>query len=268
MDNKRKEAYINLIYELLNSPNGEAEKTLETNQELVDEGLLEIMELCAQQLAENDDQNAQNAANFLRHLRSQLAEILEISEFSPSTHYSSAEYLEFLMEVLEATRQSKGDSKVVYTLLQENLEKLDDSFADILRNWATAIFSEPEADVAEYMATDIIAFSILIQKFPLGNKANNMEISIAGYEVVLKVFTYKSHQSHRKIWAIIQNYLGVSYRERITGNKAESIESAINAFQQALLVYTQTDFPMEWANTQNNLGAAYRARIRGDKAQN
>ena len=58
MDNKRREAYINLIYELLNSPSGEKAKILQTNQELVDEGLLETMELCAQQLAENDDQNA------------------------------------------------------------------------------------------------------------------------------------------------------------------------------------------------------------------
>ena len=90
MDNKRKEAYINLIYELLNSPRGEVAKILQTNQELVDEGLLEIMELCAQQLAENDDQDYQNAANFLHYLRSQLAELLEISEFSPSTNYSLA----------------------------------------------------------------------------------------------------------------------------------------------------------------------------------
>ncbi|MDT9342100.1 hypothetical protein VV11_022875, partial [Trichodesmium erythraeum 21-75] len=74
MDKKRKEAYINLIQQLLNSPSGEVEKILEANQELVDEGLLEIMELYAQQLAENDDENAQNAANFLRHLRSQLVE--------------------------------------------------------------------------------------------------------------------------------------------------------------------------------------------------
>jgi hypothetical protein len=110
------------------------------------------MELCAQKLAENDDQNAQNAANFLRHLRSRLVEILEISESSPSTHYSSAEYLNFLMEVLQATVGSNGDSKVVYPLLQQNLDKLDENFADILRNWATAKFSEVEADVAEYIA--------------------------------------------------------------------------------------------------------------------
>ena len=43
---------------------------------------------------------------------------------------------------------------------------------------------------------------------------------------------------------------------------------AITAYQQALLVCTQTDFPIEWAKTQNNLGAAYTNRIRGDKAQN
>ncbi|MDE5070351.1 MAG: hypothetical protein O4806_00100, partial [Trichodesmium sp. St5_bin8] len=133
MDKKPREAYINLIDQLLTSPSGEAEKILETNQELVDEGLLEIMEFSAQQLAENDDENAQNAANFLRHLRSQLAELLEISEFSSSTHYSSAEYLNFLREVLRATAESKGDSKVVYPLLQQNLDKLDDNFADILR---------------------------------------------------------------------------------------------------------------------------------------
>ena len=100
MDNKRIEAYVNLINQLLNSPNGEKAKILQTNQELVDEGLLEIMELYAQQLAENDNQNTQNAANFLRHLRSQLVELLETSEFSPSTHYSSAEYLNFWREVL------------------------------------------------------------------------------------------------------------------------------------------------------------------------
>ncbi|MCH2051077.1 MAG: hypothetical protein MK289_22235, partial [Trichodesmium sp. ALOHA_ZT_67] len=117
MDNKRIEAYINFIKQLLNSPSGEVEKILEANQELVDEGLLEIMELCAQQLAENDDENAQNAANFLRHLRSQLVGLLEIFKFSPSTHYSLAEYLSFLREVLEATAESKGDPKVVYPLL-------------------------------------------------------------------------------------------------------------------------------------------------------
>ncbi|MCL2932216.1 MAG: hypothetical protein MGG11_08030 [Trichodesmium sp. MAG_R03] len=165
MDNKRREAYINLIDQLLNSTNGEAEKILQTNQELVDEGLLEIMKLCTQELAENDNQNGQNAANFLHHLRSQLAELLEISKYSPSTHYSSAEYLKFLREALQATVESNGDSKVVYRLLQQNLEKLDNNFANILRNWVTAKFSEVEADVAEAIAIYIGNFSVLISRY-------------------------------------------------------------------------------------------------------
>ncbi|MDE5101416.1 MAG: tetratricopeptide repeat protein, partial [Trichodesmium sp. St16_bin4-tuft] len=247
MDNKRKEAYINFIHQLLNSPSGEEAKILEANQELVDEGLLEIMELCAQQqLAENDDEKAQNAANFLRSLRSQLVELLEIAEFSR---------LNFLVEVLRATIQSKskGDSNVVYQLLQQNLDKLDDNFADILRNWATARFSEVEAGEAEYIAVAIINFSNRIQKFPLGSKANNMEISIAGYEVALEVFT---HKSRREIWARTQSNLGYAYWDRIRGDKAQNIEDAIYAYQQALQVYTDTDFPSEWAMTQNNLGSA------------
>ncbi|MDE5123122.1 MAG: tetratricopeptide repeat protein, partial [Trichodesmium sp. St19_bin1] len=262
MDKKRREAYINLIGQLLNSPSGEAEKILQTNQELVDEGLLEIMELCAQQLAENDDQDYQNAANFLHYLRSQLAELLEISEFSPSTNYSLAEYLKFLWEVLRTTSESKGDSKVVYSLLQQNLDKLDNNFADILR---TVKFSGVEVDVAEYITISIGNFSNYIKEFPLGSKANNIEISIAGYEVMLKVFTDKSH---RELWAMTQNNLGVAYFYRIRGDKTQNIEAAIAAYQQALLVHTQTDFPMNWAGTQNNLGNAYIYRIRGDKAQN
>ena len=65
-----------------------------------------------------------------------------------------------------------------------------------------------------------------------------------------------------------QHNLGIAYRDRIRGNKAENMEAAIAASQQALLVYTQTDFPMDWATTQNTLGLAYSDRIRGDKAQN
>ena len=173
--------------------------------------------------------------------------------------------LDFLIQVLRVTGESNGESKIIYPLLQQNLDKLDNNFADILRNWTTAKFSEVEADVAEYIAIDILNFSRLIRQFTMGDKANNMEISIAGYEVMLKVFT--SYKSHREIWATTQYNLGIAYIERIRGDKAQNLEAAIAAHQQALLVRTQTDFPMDWATTQHNLGNAYCDRIRGDKAQ-
>ncbi|NEP77361.1 MAG: tetratricopeptide repeat protein [Okeania sp. SIO3B3] len=258
MDQQRIEAYLNLINTLLLNceSKGELKKILNDNQELIDSGLSQTMFQEAQKLASAGNQDR---AEFL----------LEMANY-----LKSQDYTKFLMEVLQATQDSDGDSKVVYPLLQQNLNKLDNNFADILQNWATAKFLEVETYVAESIAAYIGNFSILIKKFPLGNKANNMEISIAGYEVMLKVFTY---EGHCKIWATIQNNLGNAYRERIMGNKAENIESAITAFQNALLVRTKTDFPIDWAMTQNNidwamtqnnLGITYTERIMGDKAEN
>ena len=44
------------------------------------------------------------------------------------------------------------------------------------------------------------------------------------------------------------------------------MEAAIAAYEKALLVWTQTDFPMECAGIQHNLGNAYR-KINQDLAQ-
>ncbi|MDH7490718.1 MAG: hypothetical protein QHH80_14590, partial [Anaerolineae bacterium] len=52
-------------------------------------------------------------------------------------------------------------------------------------------------------------------------------------------------------------------------DKAQNCSRAIQAYEQALRVYTLDRFPMDYAMTQNNLGTAYRtlAEIQ-DKAQN
>ncbi|NJR70004.1 MAG: tetratricopeptide repeat protein, partial [Synechococcales cyanobacterium CRU_2_2] len=52
------------------------------------------------------------------------------------------------------------------------------------------------------------------------------------------------------------------------GDRAENIELAIAAYQQALTVRTQTAMPIEWAQTTNNLANAYSDRIKGDRAEN
>ncbi|WP_141705457.1 tetratricopeptide repeat protein, partial [Microcystis aeruginosa] len=56
--------------------------------------------------------------------------------------------------------------------------------------------------------------------------------------------------------------------DRIRGEKADNLENAIAACQEALKVRTLDEFPQDWAMTQNNLANAYRDRIRGEKADN
>ena len=65
-----------------------------------------------------------------------------------------------------------------------------------------------------------------------------------------------------------QNNLGNAYRGRIRGERADNLESAIQAYLRSLEVRTRDAFPQDWAMTQNNLGTAYSDRIRGERADN
>jgi tetratricopeptide (TPR) repeat protein len=96
-------------------------------------------------------------------------------------------------------------------------------------------------------------------------ESGSYEEAIACYQSALQFYTSESSPQD---WAEIQNNLGLAYRERIQGEKAENLEQAIASYTGALQVYTRDAFPQHWATTQNNLGTAYSNRILGDKAQN
>ncbi|NCS10977.1 MAG: CHAT domain-containing protein [Microcystis aeruginosa G13-09] len=67
---------------------------------------------------------------------------------------------------------------------------------------------------------------------------------------------------------MVQYNLANIYSNRIRGGKAENLERAIAAFNEALKVYTFDAFPKNWAMAQSNLAGAYCDRIRGDRANN
>ena len=98
-----------------------------------------------------------------------------------------------------------------------------------------------------------------------GDKAENIERAIAGYEQALQVMT---RQAMPVEWAQTMMNLAIAYSDRIRGDKAENIERAIAGYEQALQVMTRQAMPVEWATTMMNLATAYSDRIRGDKAEN
>ena len=262
MDEERLQAYVNLINEILNCPDGEEVERLKAQPELLDAGLLDVMGQYAEYLRQQGDENR---ANFLSDFARQLAEALGISSPAASSEEEREARFNFLIEALSATEESNGNPEVVYPLLQAKQEQLDDTFAEMLRRWAEATFAEVETEQAQSIAVVIGNFSNLIKNFPLGNRAVNLEIAITGYQIVGTVFT---RETSPETWATTQNNLGNAYRNRIRGEKADNIEGAITAYQAALSVYTREAFPQDWAMTQNNLGNAYSDRIRGEKADN
>jgi CHAT domain-containing protein/tetratricopeptide (TPR) repeat protein len=254
MDEQRIAAYLDLIQQLLTCPDGDEGRILNENRELVNGEFLQVCETIAQQMEQGGRENE------ARKLR-QLVRVLR----GNGERATEQEYGQFLMAVLQAAWESGGDPNVVYPLLQQNLDKLDLTLAQILRAWASQTLEQVEAEQRQGIAADICDLGNLIQQFPLGSRADNLEIAIICYEIAFTVFTQATNPP---MWATLQNQLGNAYRNRIRGERAENLEEAIAAYSQALQVLTREAFPQDWAMTQNNLGAAYWERIRGERAEN
>ncbi|MEH2093480.1 CHAT domain-containing protein [Nostoc sp.] len=271
MDEERQKAYLTLINSLFNSPSGKANSILNANSVLIDAGLVQTMEQVASLMTE---QGYQNAADFLMNVACQLSEIISssrnvtdrtVDEGESLAKTKQEEYLIFLDQVYQATAQSDSNPQVVYPLLAENLEKLNDDFAFLLRQVIIDTLTQVEPEQAQSIAAVIGNFSDLMREFPQGDRASNLEIAIAGAEVAATVFT---HDAYPNDWATNRNNLAAAYTKRVRGDREENLERAIAAHEEALQVYTQSQFPTEWARTQSNLGNAYSDRIRSDRTQN
>ncbi|GAB4304176.1 MAG: hypothetical protein Fur0025_45800 [Oscillatoriaceae cyanobacterium] len=259
MDEQRLQAYLSLIQELLTSP-GEANQILNQSIELVDEGFVQV---CEQVAARFQKAGQENRAQFLRNVAQQVGAFL--GRRKTQGNATPTEYFQFLMQVLQAISDSNVNPEVVYPLFSQNLDTLDLNLAQILTALARDIFSKVNVEQAASIAADIGNFANLIQEFPLGRRADNLEITIAAHQLALEVYTCEAFPEQ---WATIQNNLGIAYSNRIREERADNLEKAISAYELALVVYTREAFPDEWAATQNNLGNAYLYRIKGNRADN
>jgi CHAT domain-containing protein len=266
MNEQRTEAYLNLINQLLTCNQGDEPRILQENQELLDQGLIEVMVAVAQQLGEAGNENT---AQWLMNMARQLAEALGLLDNTTTESANTPQdYFNFLIETLQKVAEN-DNPQVIYSFWAQNLDKLDDNFrqilGQILDSWARNALVSAKTEEATYVAGVIGDFSSLIQQFPLGNIAINKEIAITGHKIALNIADFDIFSLQ---WAMARYNLANAYRERIRGDKAENLENAIKLYQEALKGYTFNTFPQYWADTQHNLATAYSERIRGDKAEN
>jgi len=113
---------------------------------------------------------------------------------------------DLILHFLKATSQNQD----IYPLLTKHLDKLDNTFASELRNFASLQFANQPAKAAG-IAKIVVKFCNLIKQFEQGNLSNNLEIAIAGYESALKVITYKAFPQD---WADVQQKLVNAYQQR------------------------------------------------------
>ncbi|MEG5019387.1 MULTISPECIES: hypothetical protein, partial [unclassified Microcoleus] len=201
MEETRAQAYQQLIETLLNCPNGEQPQILQANLELVDSGFLQVCEVVAENLAE---EGQENQANYLRNLASQLGQFLGMNDEGDSDNSEGEnpqEYAKFIGQLLQAEADSRGDIKVIYPMLAGRQHLLHDRFAESLQQVTQNLIAEhPKA--IEFTLGLIGNLSNHISNFPLGKRANNLEIAITGYQILLS-----NREPGSENWAQTQNNL-------------------------------------------------------------
>ncbi|GCE93358.1 TPR domain protein [Arthrospira platensis NIES-46] len=225
---------------------------LRTHNHLINGNFLQTIKELAQSKSEEGNEEL---AHWLQDLAAQVAE--NVVETSPS--------LELLRQLLQVIVQEGDNLQDVYAVLGDNLDKLNDDFAEVMSSWVREILPSLDSETAKGLMQGIIELSNILQQFSLGFVGENIRISITGYELGLTFFVRESYSIK---WADLQINLGVALSQLPWGERAENIERAIQCYEMALEVYRRDTFPEQWAKTLNNLGAAYLDRIRGERSEN
>jgi hypothetical protein len=76
-------------------------------------------------------------------------------------------YLDFLQLILKTVQESDRNPHIVYSLLQANLDKLDEFLAHILQAWALSTLPQADPEIARAITEVIVSFCILLRQFPL-----------------------------------------------------------------------------------------------------
>ena len=256
MDEQRFQAYLRVIEQLLDCPQGQEVEVLQANAALVDAALLRVMEQHAAHL--------ESQADWLRRFAAQLAQELGLGTANSKGTENAAQ---FLLETLWLVAESEGNRQQIYPIWEQQRAQFSPALLEVLPQVVTQILQKTQGGELFYITT-LVNFGNLIGQFPSNTYWLNREISIVAYEQALQILAKADFLQTWKFWAQTQSNLALAYILRICGERADNLERAIAACEQVLQVYTRSAFPEEWAQTQNNLAIAYTARVLGEKADN
>jgi CHAT domain-containing protein len=264
MNSRKKQAYLQLLQELLQCENTNKNTILNDYSDLIDEGLVLTTRELVQVLARENNPDIQPTIQWLVNFANELAETLEINIYPEISNPESE--LDLLMIAFQMIIESNSNPTIIYSLFQNNSFFLNNELINVIRSWAANNIAGVKRDDQAFVAALIASFGNLIKDFPFGDRAVNVEIALSCYQIVLET-TY-TPDTFPNEWAAAQNNLAIAYAERIIGRKADNIEIAIQHYKAALEVRTIENYPLEWATTINNLAVEYSNRIIGERSEN
>jgi hypothetical protein len=181
VNEERMAAYMDLIQQLLACAEGEESGILAAHTELMDQEFTVVLGLLAQHKSqEADDEAAQYTGRWLLSLQQQIRNALGIEETANDNSNMEQSDLEFLQALIQAEAE---DSRLTQALFAQNIQRLTPNLGTAM-SW---LIDRVAADQPEALATCVgIIEGIVIElsNFPLGNRAQNLEIVIMGYPAI------------------------------------------------------------------------------------
>jgi hypothetical protein len=102
---------------------------------------------------------------------------------------NSSEVGQFIVQILQCIAENQGAAEPVYQFLAANQAKLNVELLQVFPTVTSALLGNCEIEQKQDVAAVIFSFGNLIQQFPLGQRAVNMELAISAYEQALQVMT-------------------------------------------------------------------------------
>jgi len=281
MDERRVQAYLSLIQELLRYPSSHEEYILEEHRSLIDTDLLKIMEDMAEVLqAKRKVDEVDKIQAISKRLRNQLA------QQDPNwVKYKVARQDHLLFKARKIIDSGIPDIKdSLYSLLSYNLEHLNLYLVTEIDNW---IKDEIKKIQKRCLEIDRSIYDELLEYVDWKDPLESLELlGLAGLRKGLElveavVFPKPSDvqsdlaakrkafvlQEYQEICFLLQ-HLAAVFQDFNLGDISQNKEISIELINLWLSLVNPSDFPEGWGRAHQKLGSAYYYRIIGNRAEN
>jgi CHAT domain-containing protein/tetratricopeptide (TPR) repeat protein len=244
MDEQRVQAYVALIEKLFACPGGEEGAVLQQHGDLVDGGLVQVMEALVAQLRQ---QGRGQQADWLENLTGQIGQAMGMGgAVSPSGGELPGDLNGILQELSQPVRDVRQ--------MGRRVELCRRALALVPRQGNEPLWAALQMELGNSSYQNSV-----------GDRSQNIKDAIHAYSQSLKV---RNREIDPIGWAKSTMGLANAYSARLEGNREQDIETAICLYKQCLEVITYNSEPLDWARIKINLASTYLDRTRGDYAQN
>ena len=169
----------------------------------------------------------------------------------------------FFIQSLQFSWNNQGNPLVIYKFLENNLDNLNDTLRRFLYSFNKDSLGELDTETLANFAVTVLDLFGVIEKYPHGNEEINIEIAIAGYEIVTNPFI---REAALEEWVRGQVYLATAYRDRIRGERPENIEKTILACRNGLQACNERSLPERKIKLESELRKALSKRNYGKES--